>query len=616
MYHRTTLKHQTTMTTDHPTEQSLAAKPPKKPKWYWNVFWAILLLWMFGGLNTLLLQDIPMLLFLLAVGFALIYPIEKWSPQPERPKNLRGVLKNLTNLKNLLVALAGMAWILCVLAVTFALLLFVIPPFAISPQTTYLTEPRSTKFYGIDYQSVIEQQLDPGVPPEENGFRLLAETFGRPFFGENFRDEHWHRFCRYLDLPTDIEPALTFTWWEVYETTLEPEEREIMKSSSANTRLPLSEEAIPIVQRWLDENDVALDLFVAASYKSALYIPPMFDGILLNTKLTNEYNWRKIVRNLQMRVRYRLAIGEIDKAWDDVLAMHRLGELHRRTVWSLITSLINTAIVSGANHSAESVLLHSDWTSEEIFRRAEEIMPFQQPWREEGIRSILRVERFIALDALTHMANGTFGFDALSGSGQSSDLQCCPRPGTNSWFGAINEMRFLRLGIVMEMVNQRFDEFELWYFSDGMELDYEDYSTSLFLKNVVWYGYFGAIPRLIGQAMADLLTPAVEAWRTSHQRQEAEVSLMRLMFALEAYHRDNGEYPAALDDLLGHYIDEIPLDPFASNPAGEAFRYILEEPGFLLYSVGPNGVDEEGRGNNDVPKGDDIRRRVPLTHVP
>jgi hypothetical protein len=37
----------------------------------------------------------------------------------------------------------------------------------------------------------------------------------------------------------------------------------------------------------------------------------------------------------------------------------------------------------------------------------------------------------------------------------------------------------------------------------------------------------------------------------------------------------------------------------------------LEPPGFLLYSVGPNGIDEEGRDRNDDPKGDDIRRRVP-----
>ena len=308
-------------------------------------------------------------------------------------------------------------------------------------------------------------------------------------------------------------------------------------------------------------------------------------------------------------LRYRLAMGEIDAAWDDVLAMYRIGELHRRGVWNMVSSLVNTSMVGMANQAAESVLLHSDWTTDEIRRRAEEMMPFHQPWREEEIKLIMRNDRLIALDALTHMANGTFGFDVLSGS----DSQCCPRPGTDSWFGTINAMRFVRMGIIMKTVNQHFDELEQWYFSDDLELNYEDLGSMYdIFKKFAWYGQFGMIPHLIGPMMVNLLTPAIEAWRTANKRQEAEISLLRLLFALEAYHRDNGEYPEALDDLLGHTIDEMPLEPFSSNPAGEPFRYILEERGFLLYSVGPNGIDEDGRGNNDVPKGDDIRRRLPM----
>ena len=66
-------------------------------------------------------------------------------------------------------------------------------------------------------------------------------------------------------------------------------------------------------------------------------------------------------------------------------------------------------------------------------------------------------------------------------------------------------------------------------------------------------------------------------------------------------------HPDALDDLRGRFLDEIPLDPFS----GEAFRYVVESEGFLLYSVGPNGIDEEGRNQQDIPKGDDVRRRKP-----
>jgi len=583
------------------TEQPLVPKPKKKPKWYWNVLSCVALLWLLGGLNTLLLQDIPLLLFLLGVGFALIYPSLTWFPGREELKG-----EPLMSRRRLWAGLGGMAWVMFVLAVTFALLLFVIPPFAISPQTTYLTEPLATEFYGIDYQSVIEQQLDPGVPPEANGFRLLTETFGRPFFGEKFKDEHWHRLCQYLDLPTDIEPILTFTTWRDYEQTLEPEEQEIIKTCSTERRLPFSEEAIPIVRRWLNENDAAFDLFVVAIHKPGLSAPPLFDG-MFDTVYVNDATCREMARGLQVRVRYRLSVDEIDKAWDDVLALYRIGEQHRRGVWNVMSSLIRGGITERANLSAESVMLHSDWTAVEIRRKVEKIMPFQQPLREEEIRYILRHERLTALYSLTHMANGTHGFNVLS----SSDEQCCPRPGADSWFEKINMYLLVRTGIIMEIVNQRFDELEQWYFSDDMELVYEDPigDKYYFLKKFFWYGHFGVAQRLMSPILIDMLCPAVEAWRTANKRQEAEVSLLRLVFALEAHHRDNdGKYPEVLDDLQGRYMDEIPLDPFS----GESFRYILEDGGFLLYSVGPNGIDEEGRGYNDTPKGDDLRRRMPL----
>ena len=85
----------------------------------------------------------------------------------------------------------------------------------------------------------------------------------------------------------------------------------------------------------------------------------------------------------------------------------------------------------------------------------------------------------------------------------------------------------------------------------------------------------------------------------------AHVSLTHLVFALEAYRRDNGDYPDGLDALRERYIAEIPIDPFS----GKAFRYVKEGENYLLYSVGSNGVDDEGRNHNDEPKGDDIRRR-------
>jgi hypothetical protein len=158
---------------------------------------------------------------------------------------------------------------------------------------------------------------------------------------------------------------------------------------------------------------------------------------------------------------------------------------------------------------------------------------------------------------------------------------------------------------------------EQWFF-DGFpepEGEADDWWHDL-LWTFAWYGKYIAIPVLIGQMANVLLVPVMEGARISLETRQVNAMLTRLVFALEAYYRDNGNYPAALDDLLGRYIAEMPLDPFNRNPAGEPFRYAIENrqgeaEGFLLYSVGPNGIDEAGRDSGDHPRGDDIRRRVP-----
>jgi hypothetical protein len=82
---------------------------------------------------------------------------------------------------------------------------------------------------------------------------------------------------------------------------------------------------------------------------------------------------------------------------------------------------------------------------------------------------------------------------------------------------------------------------------------------------------------------------------------------VRICFALEMYQRDNGRYPDNLDALTPKYLKSIPQDLFAEKP----LIYKPTADGYLLYSVGVNGVDDGGRGDDDDPKGDDIVVRMP-----
>ena len=77
--------------------------------------------------------------------------------------------------------------------------------------------------------------------------------------------------------------------------------------------------------------------------------------------------------------------------------------------------------------------------------------------------------------------------------------------------------------------------------------------------------------------------------------------LLTMQLALRAYHGEHGVYPARLAPLVtGGYLHKLPDDPFALSGS---FHYRRKEGDDLLYSVGPDGIDDGGKPimNKDHP---------------
>ncbi|MEI8382518.1 MAG: hypothetical protein WCJ09_20465 [Planctomycetota bacterium] len=78
-------------------------------------------------------------------------------------------------------------------------------------------------------------------------------------------------------------------------------------------------------------------------------------------------------------------------------------------------------------------------------------------------------------------------------------------------------------------------------------------------------------------------------------RRRVRQSALEILLAVQAYQRDNGQYPAELVAVVPRYLDQIPLDDF--DQAGGTMRYRRDEAdGAVVWSIGPDGVD----GNGDV----------------
>ena len=91
--------------------------------------------------------------------------------------------------------------------------------------------------------------------------------------------------------------------------------------------------------------------------------------------------------------------------------------------------------------------------------------------------------------------------------------------------------------------------------------------------------------RATGQRIEDL----EPTWPLSMQ--QAQVQLIVCDFAIQCYHLDAGEYPRSLSNLVPTYLPAILNDPFADKP----LTYRMTPTSYLLYSLGPDGRDDDGR---------------------
>jgi hypothetical protein len=84
---------------------------------------------------------------------------------------------------------------------------------------------------------------------------------------------------------------------------------------------------------------------------------------------------------------------------------------------------------------------------------------------------------------------------------------------------------------------------------------------------------------------------AMERAETKHNVVIAHERLLAAELALRCYLSEQGRVPARLDDLVTNYLSKVPPDPFSARP----MIYRAQSTNWLLYSVGPDGVDDGGR---------------------
>jgi hypothetical protein len=76
---------------------------------------------------------------------------------------------------------------------------------------------------------------------------------------------------------------------------------------------------------------------------------------------------------------------------------------------------------------------------------------------------------------------------------------------------------------------------------------------------------------------------------------DARLRMTLVALAACAFEQDHDRYPREIGELVPVYLPRIPLDPFSGKP----IIYRQTADAYLVYSVGPNGIDDGGVSEPD-----------------
>ncbi len=509
--------------------------------------------------------------------------------------------------------------------------------------TTYITEPLD-KAGRIDYLRAFDEARSKGVTRENNAAAKLAEVVD---FGLR-KDEHdVDLFYERLGFAAPPKPGddafVDFDdLREVYSRTDEldspvrdgaAERKRILAALKthgvdipdtpdtfdaidlfgdaqiASTDGPWRPDDSPIAAAYLSLNQRALDVAVEASRRDRFYLPESQIGPEVKVRMNSSVlgggsSVRHIVRGLCVRSMRRLDQGNFQGARSDLLAMQRLGNLYtqRRTVIGALIAISIDALWLGAiKDMAVSDKLNAEQarTLRDDVRSLRHEIPFRQ--------IISQGERFYALDTVQWLDDPVLWKQFLDPPDFFKNFMPPALP--NAPFLD----QYLDRNAVMRRVNSHYDNLDRRIADKHWNLDADDLIAQgervdamakpiarMMYDMAFWQRFsmpFGVnrkqlVTDRISRFHDDLITGTLANIAKLIRRIETRRDLTQVALTLAIYRADHGMYPAGLHALTPRFIKAVPNDRY--DKKGGPLRYRRQGDGYVLYSVGPNGIDDGG----------------------
>jgi hypothetical protein len=469
------------------------------------------------------------------------------------------------------------AWIVVGLALVYPAYQLWPNPLRPGPETTVVTGPLRPDGF-VDYTAVLNEIYSEGVTWENNAAVFLVGAIGPKSIYRELRPAFYEELG-ISPLEEDGDYLRSFG----QEFVADIERLQQVYDSWDFADQPWQAADHPEVAAWLAANERPLELCRLASQRSQFYLPLVTSpgGTVTGSFEFGGYELREIARALGARAMLRLGEQNFDGAIQDVETLHRLARLSSRRP-TLICWLTSCAMDMTAAAGDLAIIRSGQLTAEQIRRRRQNLAAL--PPLPSIVDLFDRGERFISLDmsqGLLREANWLAGYvDA------------------NGWFRRYNEVCD---EVVAAMRRDTLAAQRAELAAIGGRINARAPARTSFWKDLLQDNR---------ESFADCMELAIsglalgETMLLAEVRAHLSARLTIVGYALAEYKTVHGAYPDTLEALVPALLDTIPADPFGEEP----IHYVVTERGtFLLYGVGQNGQDDQGRqsgGGDDVGFGD------------
>lgn len=362
----------------------------------------------------------------------------------------------------------------------------------------------------------------------------------------------------------DVSPFQSFYWRDI-QMSFAGNDSEIGPFDFKSQRLG----------KFLEQQKKVREILIRASKKPACRFERDFVRPTWAMLLPEMGYLRSAARFLLVDARHAAATGDFTRAREDIEACYRMAiQIKQEPI--VISQLVGIAIEKIADVVVQIILAESVTVPQEFLDLS---IPAQMPALATMDRSV-RYEEAMMTNSIAEMGLHPFRSDTL--------IPLLAAPPDQIWVLQLLTMPFARAFFADAVL-------------DDFRTAFNGSSQSLQPLSRITKEEWEDISRgddLVRTDVVRSILPNITLCKQAAIKGEIHRRQVQIALGLYRYYHANGEdgkprqkFPATLNELVPAYLDFVPSDPFNEN---RSMSYRVTEKGFIVYSVGPNEIDDLG----------------------